>query len=223
LAASLAVVLIATVREGGYALLAENLLQLPTRPGEQLVWGGHWRYHLLSELSLILMSFGAGGAMLRAAGYRGGHEIGVRVILIALAVFGVLTLMFVPKWESVRDPVFLGHQAREVFTLALVTIPLGMGVGTLLVREQWNGRNVGGTASLATALLWGAVGVVTAAFVAVGSIVTSAASQGQSESVAVLIFPHFFEHTLSYVISLLAAAVVIEWSAPVCPSGRPQA
>jgi len=48
-------------------------------------------------------------------------------------------------------------------------------------------------------------------YLVIGSLVTSAASQGQSESLAVLIFPHFFEHTFSYVMTTLSAALVFEW------------
>jgi hypothetical protein len=53
--------------------------------------------------------------------------------------------------------------------------------------------------------------VIVGLFLGGASIATSAASQGQSDNVAVLVFPHFFEHSFSYLVSTLAAALVFEW------------
>ena len=64
---------------------------------------------------------------------------------------------------------------------------------------------------VAVASLIGLGGIVVEHFLLVSALVTSAASQGQSESVAVLIFPHFFEHTFSYVVTTLSAGLVFEW------------
>lgn len=207
-----AVILVATVSIGGLPMLTENLLQMPTRPGEPLEWGSHWRYHLLSQLSLLFLSFGLAAPVLLLAGRRSGHRRGAAVVAASVAVFAVLTIIFGFGSESLRDPVYLGHQAREVFTHALVGIPLGWGVCLALARDSWT-RNESGSVSLAWPIASGAAGVVLALYLAAASVMTSAASQGQSDSLAVLIFPHFFEHVFSYIVTALAAAVVFEWSA----------
>lgn len=210
LAATLALILGETVRTGGLSMLAENLLQMPTRPGEPLVWGGHWRYHLLSQSCLLLLSFGVAAPLLLLSGRRKGHRQGLVIVGVALTLFGALTLIFVPSMESVRDPVFLGHQAREVFTHAVVTIPLAWGVCIALARQRWRTAD-SGSVSLAPSFASGAIGVIVGLFLGGASIATSAASQGQSDNVAVLVFPHFFEHSFSYLVSTLAAALVFEW------------
>jgi hypothetical protein len=210
LAAVTGVILAGTLWTGGLAMLYENLLQFPTRPGEPLVWGGHWRYHLLSHLTLMLVSFGLAGLLLLAAGRSKGNRTGLSLFAALLAVFIALTVLFVPSAESFTDPVFLGHQAREVFTHSVVTIPIAWSVCLLLARSTWNTPGVG-TAPVAASLLAGGIGAIVGLFVLLGSLATSAASQGQSESLAVLIFPHFFEHTFSYVVATLSAALVFEW------------
>ena len=52
------VIVVGTLRVGGWPMLEENLLQFPTRPGAPREWGGHWRYHLLSHVTLMSVSLG---------------------------------------------------------------------------------------------------------------------------------------------------------------------
>ena len=192
-------------------MLVENLLQFPTRPGEPLVWGGHWRYHLLSHTSLMAVSFGlAGVAMLVTKGTTGGSLKGLKVLGFALGSFLALTILFVPSRDSFVDAVFVGHQTREAFTHLFVTIPMAWGVCLLLARPDWN-RPVDGPVPVAAAWLTGIGGVFVGLFLLVASLAKSAVSQGQSESVAVLVFPHFFEHVFSYLVATLTAALVFVW------------
>jgi len=52
------VIIAGTLFTVGSASLWDNLLQMHTRPGEPLSFGSHWRYHFLSRLMLMLVSFG---------------------------------------------------------------------------------------------------------------------------------------------------------------------
>lgn len=210
LAGVIGVILAGTLWTGGWAMLYENVLQFPTRPGEPLVWGGHWRYHLLSHLTLMLVSFGLAGPLILADGRSKGNPTGLSLFAAFFAVFLAFTVLFVPSAESFTDPVFLGHQAREVLTHSVVTIPIAWSVCLLLARSAWNTPGTG-AAPVAASLVAGGIGATVGLFVLVGSLATSAASQGQSESLAVLIFPHFFEHAFSYVVATLAAGVVFQW------------
>jgi hypothetical protein len=204
------IILLGTVWTGGFGMLYENLLQFPTRPGEPLVWGGHWRYHFLSHLTLMLLSFGvAGPAMIAGGRSKRGNRSGLAAFGGALGSFLLLAALFVPKGDSFSDPVFLGHQAREVFTHALVTLPLAWSACMLLVRRGWYDQREG-TVSVAASFGAGVAGLAFGMFLVVRSLMTSAASQGQSESLTVLIFPHFFEHAFSYVVATLAAGLVFE-------------
>jgi len=55
------VIIVGTLFTVGSASLWDNLLQMHTRPGEPLSFGSHWRYHFLSRLMLMLVSFGMAG------------------------------------------------------------------------------------------------------------------------------------------------------------------
>jgi hypothetical protein len=210
LAAATAFILGGTLWTGGVPMLTENILQYPTRPGEPLVWGGHWRYHLLSHVTLMLASFGLAAPILMLTGRSKGFQDGLSTLAVAIGLFLALALLFVPGSDSFRDAVYIGHQAREVATHAIVTVPLALSACLFLGRNAWGDRTAG-TSPLSVALILGSVGVLVGLFLVIGSLVTSAASQGQSESLAVLIFPHFFEHTFSYVMTTLSAGLVFEW------------
>jgi len=213
-----AVIIGGTLVVGGPTLLWENLLQFPTRPGEPLAWGGHWRYHLLSHAMLLLTAFGvAAPVRLLAGGNRRGDPRGQRIVVVCMGLFLALSVVFVPGAESFRDPVVLGHQAREVMTHALVTVPMAWGLCLLLGAGARRGGPMG-TVPLTAPILAGLAGVAITLFLLVASLATGATSEGQSESLAVLVFPHFFEHTFSYALASLAAAAVFEWSA--APGGR---
>ena len=192
-------------------MLYDNLLQFPTRPGAPLVWGSHWRYHLLSHLTLMLASFGLAGPVMLAGGRsKAGNPKGLTVFGAALVTFLVLTVLFVPGADSFRDPILLGHQVREAFTHALVTVPMAWSVCLLLARGEWKTEAIG-TVPVAASWLTGVAGVIAGLFLLVGALATSAVSHGQSQSLAVLIFPHFFEHAFSYVVATLSAGLVFEW------------
>ena len=208
LAAVTAVILAGTLWTGGPGLLYENLLQFPTRPGEPLVWGGHWRYHLLSQLTLMLASLGVAVPMMLAVGQRRGHRRGLTIFLIAIAVFLALALVFRPGAESFTDPRFLGHQTREVFTQGLVTVPMAWSMCVLLAgRDPDRGRP--GTVPVALSFIAAGAAIGLGGFLLVASLATSAVSEGQSDSLAVMIFPHFFEHTFSYLVTTLTAALLV--------------
>jgi hypothetical protein len=200
-----------TLYEGGFPMLYENLMQFPTRPGAPPEWGGHWRYHLLSHVMLMAVAFGLGGVlvwMARGASGRG-HFVGVRVFRATVVVFTILTIVFIPNLEPFVDPVVIGHQLRESLTHAIVTIPVAFGVCLFLGKDQWS-RDENGTVPIGGTLAIGIVGVLAGAFLLISGVARSAASQGQSQSLAVLLFPHFFEHTFSYLVAGLTAGVVFE-------------
>jgi hypothetical protein len=220
LAATVVVIVGGTVWTGGMATLGENLLQFPTRPGAPLVWGGHWRYHLLSHVALMLCSFGLAAPLLLLTGKRAGGRSGMRTLTWGIGGLLLLAMVFGPGADSFRDPVFLGHQARELVTHSLTSVPLAWGLCLWLGRDLWSDR-LDGVVSLAWPLMAAGAGGAVGVFLILASLLTSAASQGQSDSLAVLVFPHFFEHTFSYVVSALTAGVTFEMARR--PGGRSSA
>jgi len=191
---------IGTLRAGGSRALVENLSQLHTRDGAPLVWGAHWRYHLIERFAQIMLAFSlAGGVwMLRGRPETGGRPGRFRYYGVALLLFGVTTLVFRPTSESFRDPAFLGHQLRELFTHTLVTLPLALGVCVALA-----GTRPGAMRSRESA--WpiaatGATAILSGVFLLAASVLTDAQAHGQAAGLSALLFPHFFEHTAGYVL-----------------------
>jgi hypothetical protein len=154
------------------------LLQFHTRDDVPMVYGSHWRYHLLSQIALMLLPL----AVTPVAPKRRINGI----LIAAWVVFGVLTAIFGISSDSFIDPRYLGHQARELFTHTLVTIPLAMAIFA-------HGR-LG--FNLKPALAAAGIG----AYLAAGVFLTGAQHHTQSADWSSVICAHFFEHTFSYLV-----------------------
>ena len=213
-------VLVMVVIVGGAALtggehsVLDNLAQKPTRPGASLVWGAHWRYHLLERLATMLLALGAAGVlrMRTIIGTRSGARGGLALFGTTLVVFALLTLFFRPTAEPFREVTFLGHQARELFTHTLVTLPLALGTSLWLARQVGGKATVSGSGKSYWPIAAGAAGGLLGLYLAVGVVLTGAHTQGQTENLVLLIFPHFFEHTFTYLVVSLVGGFFYLWS-----------
>jgi len=174
------------------------LFEYRTREGEPLEFGSHWRYHLLSEAALMLLAvaltgWAAGGATAKPR---------PAVWWMSWAAFGVLTTLFGWSTEPFRDARYLGHQARETLTHALVTIPLAVAVCLRI-----SGQPAPDPAKPRGAW-WAAVGFSSlAAYQFAGAVVTGSQGRAQSNDLVSLICVHFFEHVFSY--AVVAAHAVL--------------
>ena len=116
--------------------------------------------------------------------------------------------MFAPDLDPLLDPVFIGHQVRELLTHALVTVPAAWATGLWLARSEW-GVSAGGTSNAAP-LLGGLLGAGLGSYLVVAGLASGAAAQGQTESAILLVAPHFFEHGFSYAVVALLAGTLCE-------------
>ncbi len=226
-ALALAAILIGTALAGGMPLILDNLFQNHTRPGTALLWGSHWRYHLLERSSLILMTLGFAG-LLRASNAASRDRYGRRGLAVGFGSFvAFLALTFVfflgPSYmmQTFRDPQYLGHQIRELMTHATVTVPLAWGAClaampaadirlSVLPPPLRRLRSPTRQGLCAAA---GVIGVLLAALLTVLSLVSDARSHGQSQDLITLIVPHYFEHSLGYVLTASVAVLVYGLSA----------
>jgi hypothetical protein len=210
---SISTIIAGTLWKSGAGALANNLLQMHTRPGAELLWGAHWRYHLLSRSALMLSSLGLAGLMvLFSQGRTGqGDRTGLQVFGWVLVLFVLISLVFAPDLDPLRDPVFLGHQIREVFTHGLVTLPFAWGVCLLLARVERLGSTADRRVGTGWTWLAGLAGIVLGLYLLVGALSTSAASHGQTRNLSMLIFPHFFEHSFTYVVVSGSTVFVFQW------------
>lgn len=121
--------------------------------------------------------------------------------------------------------ILYGHQAREVFTHSLVTLPAAWGVCLLLSRpavvtsseRRFRTHAWPITASAAV------IGVLLGIYLCLGALMTEATSYGQTKDVAMLIFPHFFEHSFTYVLVPSVAVLTYEVVAQTTRARRPGA
>ncbi len=210
----------ATLRVGPRVVI-DNLLQLKTRPDAELEWGAHWRYHLLSRFALILISIGLAGVIRTFV--RGPSErkarLGLVIVLGVVVAYGLLSLVFANGLASLGDPfsnpLYLGHEARELFTHALVTFPIGWGICMLLLPIppaermtqplQLSGAIVGSLAA-------GVLGLIMGSYVCVEALLSKAVAHGQTTDLVTLVFPHFFEHSFTYLIVPITAVLVCRFA-----------
>ncbi|MHA7776943.1 hypothetical protein [Roseibium sp. M-1] len=214
-AATCALIMVGTWITAGNDGIVQAFDQSGTRPGAEPVIGAHWYYHFLSRSALLLSVVGVGLAF-------SGREIQARSrgrtwIIGVTAVYAVISILFgllQPHLivAAFTDPVFLGHQARELATHALTSVPLGIFACAVLANPQ-------GIYPPRSPAVWGGVALVGLAvalglYVVAGAWLMGAGELGQSDDMRILIFPHFLEHALGYLCFLtLAPAVFLTASA----------
>lgn len=215
-AATLAVILGGTAYVNGGQAILDNLSQYHTRPGAPFAWGAHWRYHSIERFAEILLAFSVAGAFWLCDGRPTAEYAshGAWLYVGALALFAVATVVFLPSTEPFRDPTFLGHQVRELFTHSLVTLPLALGTCLALARRFSAARTNGFTGHRVWPIyVAGGVGIACCAFLLIASLQLRAQTLGQKAGLAELLFPHFFEHSLGYVFVSALAGLLYLWPA----------
>jgi hypothetical protein len=195
----------------GMEVLKANLFQMHTRPEAPLMFGAHWRYHFLERPALLLLSFFL--ISLYAYITRKGARVtsgNLVFVFLSVIVFYFLSLVFGVDWAPFIDPQFVGHQARELLTHATVTVPLACGACLLLIRKKFLGTGIGhyvseGTQSLRPLIVSGGISGVIALYLLIYGVAYGAAGHGQVSGYGALLFPHFFEHFLGYILILTAS------------------
>ena len=181
---------------------------------------------------MILISLGFAG-MLRILG-SGQHarsdRPGLVIVAGSIGIYIALTIVFSRGYlffelkQPFRDPQYLGHQARELLTHALVTVPVAWGV-CILMLSNWKttlaAKTTSRTVSISTtiAVIAGVAGFLLATYVCVAALMAGAASHGQTTDPVTLIFPHFFEHSFTYLVVPMVAVLVYEIAARCALSG----
>jgi hypothetical protein len=203
----------------GVRVVLEEFAQMHTRPGDPIGWGDHWDTHLLSRFALMLaaLSLAGGHAALTGASARANEgETGRRLQTVSIGGFLLATLLFGPNLKPFLDGIHIGHQARELFTHLLVTLPLSVGAGLLALQAvSYRRPRMAPHFSIRSVprVSWAAsAGVVLIGlYLTVGFLVTAAYGRGQSSNPVALVLVHFFEHGLSYLFTPLWTAFLCAW------------
>jgi hypothetical protein len=209
-AVTFAVIVGGTLWTEGGRVLFDNLSQSHTRAGAPLVWGAHWRYHLIERFAQVMLAFCASGTFWILRGRPNADHLAGRFRLFgaALFLFVVITVVFRLTLEPFRDPTYLGHQLRELFTHSLVTLPLALGTCLTLARSFSRGSLGASRERVWPIVATGAAAVLSGAFLLVASVMADAQSHGQTEGLASLLLPHFAEHALGYVLVPALAGLI---------------
>ena len=193
----IAIALDATIFAGasihvGVRIAVSYLLQYHTRDSEPMVFGSHWQYHLLAQLALMLLPafYVAQVGNLRPIVNR------PLILISSLAFYAMFTIIFGLSSAPFTDARFLGHQARELITHALVTVPLAIGCCLLLPRKE--------TTTESKRTIWPIAAIfaciLLAAYLGAGVVLTRSQRLAQSNDWIKVICGHFFEHTISYLV-----------------------
>lgn len=195
---------VSAMEEGAWEA-ARDLLQFRTRD-DDVSYGSHWRFHLLSTIwfaaaAQALAAVSSGSVrILRAEGTARSLALG------SWAVMVVLTLVFGLTMEPFTSGRYIGHQAREIMTHGLITLPLVFAIG---VRSAGFSSHTRPAGVFVTILAWLAVLVIplylTIAFSRTGLEATAQLSTGVSGVVA----GHVFEHVLDYLLVFLLTMAMI--------------
>src|SRR5690348_6024203 len=107
----------------------------------------------------------------------------------ALMVFAAATIIFGVSMLPFRDPIYLGHQLRELVTHTLVTLPLALGTCFVLAR-RYSRREPDVRSSMPAWTIYaaGIVAVVCGAYVLVAALVLKAQAYGQKKALAGLLY-----------------------------------
>jgi hypothetical protein len=194
--------------EEGSREALRDLLQYRTRDDEA-VYGRHWNFHLLSTVWFGAAAYavtgiwaGRGGLVRPAGSSRALHAA-------AWGWMGLLTVVFGVQADLVTSARYIGHQAREILTHGLITLPLTVAVLRWItgprVPAASGAAAIGRSSRVMRAAVWGAlVGIPIFLIVAFRGADFAATAQLQS-SLAGVVAAHVFEHALDMVLVILVA------------------
>jgi hypothetical protein len=193
--------------EEGWREALRDLLQFRTRD-DDASYGSHWRFHLLSTIWFCTAAPLLAGITVGARGLTASSGESRRLLIAAWTWFSVLTLVFGPGIEPFISQRYIGHQAREILTHGLVTLPLVFAGGVLAGRARApSGARRGAT--LPRLLAWVAV-IGIPGFLAIAFSSTNLESSAQLESgLAGVVAAHVFEHTLDFVLVLVMTMALV--------------
>jgi hypothetical protein len=206
---------LATARVSGGDVALRELLQAYVRDDEPPVPGAHWRYHLLSTPAYAAAAVLLASLLQRAleGRFRAPRPLPRARWLGGIAVtVAVLTVLCGPTAAPFLDPRHLGHQAREVGTHLLVTLPLSFAV---LLALQDPAPSVAGGERPRDALIAAGGGALVLGYLALGALLRGAGGTVRpGVALSSLVGAHFYEHGLDYVLVVLLVV-------GLGPAGRP--
>jgi hypothetical protein len=192
-------------RHSGAETAVSDLLQYRTRD-DLHEFGSHWRFHWLSTVWL-----GVAASLLATIGCNWGvpakpRSLRDRPVQLVWLGFLVVSAVFGFSREILVDGRYIGHQAREILTHGLVTLPLATAVVSMVA--LWSSNRTRGSYappnwSRAEIVLF----VVIPAYLGMKVLTGDVMAAGQTDAgLSAMVASHMFEHVLDYIFVALVAA-----------------
>ena len=194
--------------EEGSREAVRDLLQFRTRD-DDAVYGAHWNFHLLSTIWFGAAAYAAAGIWAGRGGLVRPGGPARTLQAVAWGWVALLTVVFGVQAEVFTSARYIGHQAREILTHGLITLPMTIAV----VRWVTAPRGPAGSGAVPIARPSGAVqaavwvaiiGIPIFLVVAFRGADFAATAQLQS-AYAGVVAAHVFEHVLDMVLVILVA------------------
>lgn len=170
--------------------------------------GVHWTYHLLSTFVYLAAAVGLAALLRRwVDGTFGAPRRNATAPLVVAALVVVVTAATLRDASPFVDARYLGHQAREVLTHLVVTLPLSFAALAWVGRWRIEAPTRQGGSRTTIAIALAGLGVL--AYLVLGAAVTGASRVAQPAATSSLVGAHCFEHALDYVVVVL---LTIAWA-----------
>ena len=190
----------------GWREAARDLLQFRTRDDDS-AYGSHWRFHLLSTVWFCCAAPVVAGITTGVSGFPRLEGESRRLLVAAWIWIGVLTLSFGVNADPFTSGRYIGHQAREIMTHGLITLPLVFAIGVMPGRVVQASR-LARSGGLPRMLAWIPV-LGIPLFLAAAFRGTTLEGSAQLETgLAGVVAAHVFEHILDVVLVLALTMVL---------------
>jgi hypothetical protein len=194
------------VEEGWWEAL-RDLLQFRTRDDDTR-YGSHWRFHLLSTIWFCSAAPVLAGISSGVAGVPRASADAGRLMRSAWVGVALLTGAFGVSAEPFTSDRYIGHQAREILTHGLITLPLVLAICVRAARGVPARQAVPAPWPLQV-LNWTAVlGIPVFLVTAFGGAGLEGSAQMES-GLSGVVAAHVFEHLLDYLFVLAMTLAIV--------------
>ena len=201
-----AIVFAASAAQEGWLEAGRDLLQFRTRD-DDVQFGSHWRFHFLSTIWFCVAAPLLAGITTGASGPVRNDDATRRWFVATWLYVGVLTLLFGVTAEPFTSARYIGHQAREILTHGILTLPLVF-AGCLLWYRASPGKAVS-PRWMTTVASWLVVAGIPLFLVVAFSGASIEGTAQLDSGLSGIVAAHVFEHLLDYAfVALLTLALL---------------
>jgi hypothetical protein len=192
--------------EEGWLEALRDLLQYRTRDDDTR-YGSHWRFHLLSTIWFCATAPVLASLTRNRFGMPVAAGPAFRFLAMAWGWVAALTVIFGVGAEPFTSDRYIGHQAREILTHGLLTLPCVFAIGVLAAGPLRSRAEVAGPGwQVATGVL--VLGIPVFLVTAFGGSALEGSAQLNS-GMSGLVAAHVFEHLLDYLFVLVVAMAIV--------------